>query len=96
MSTVYYTDHSGIQGEYKRYDVNGGVLNTKYYYDNKDITDEIKSFIGFKEDQSFKLYKFAEDELFNLYMRYGNKFKLYNEYKLDSKYFDEVSEFCLQ
>lgn len=98
VNVVYYSDHNTrFNGEYRKYDINGDLETVRYYHDSTNVTEDLKSFIGFKGDnESFKFYKFKEDEVFNIYMLYGSKFKFYNEYKRDSKYFDEVTKFCLK
>lgn len=98
VNVVYCTDHnSRFYGEYRKFDINGNLQTVKYYQDSNDVTEDLKSFIGFKGDNdALKFYKFKEDEVFNIYMLYGSKFKFYNEYKRDSSYFDEVTKFCLK
>ncbi len=48
--------------------------NTKYYYYyNDDITEDVKSFTENYEN-------FSTEDRFNLFLRYGSDFKLYDEY----------------
>lgn len=98
VNRVFCTDsNSRFNGEFIKFSMNGEIEEKRYYSDSDDVTQDIKSFIGFNGDiESFKYYKFKEDELFNIYMLYGSKFKLYNEYKMDSSYFDDVTKFCLK
>ncbi|AZU98033.1 hypothetical protein SEPL_334 [Salmonella phage SE_PL] len=98
VNSVYYTDHNArIYGEYRKYTINGELKTVKYFSDSSDVTEDIKSFIGFTGDNdSFKTYKFAEDEVFNLYMMYGSKFKFHDEYRIDSSKFDDIMRFCLK
>ena len=99
VNHIYNQDnHTGqLNGEFRKYDTNGEMLMLRYYHESIDITEDIKSFIKFNgTHESFMTYKFAEDEVFNLYMLYGNKFKFYNEFKRDSSYFTDVMKFCLK
>lgn len=98
INTVYYTDHyNRVQGEYRKYEVSGELKTVRYYSNSTDVTEDIKSFIGFKGDsESFNTYKFAEDEVFNIFMLYGSHFKLHDEYRINSVEFDDIMRFCLK
>lgn len=98
ISTIYFTNHEcRFYGEYRKFNINGDVQEVRYYQDSNDVTEDVKLFVEYKGDSSeFKNYQFAEDELFNLYMFYGNQFKFYNEYKYEPNYFDEIAKFCLK
>lgn len=97
VSTVHYVDNKGIQGQHIRYDIDGNISLIQYYQNSVDITDDVVNFVGYKGDRdSFKNYKFREEEVFNIYMLYGSKFKFYNEYRIESKTFDDILKFCLK
>lgn len=97
IRTIHYTWNNQIYGEYRKYNPNGDLIDKKYYYASEDITNDIMNFIRFTGDTSdFKYYEFQEDELFNVMIRYGSYFKLFDEYNMDSKQFDSITKYCLE
>lgn len=97
MSVCNIDSYSMLNGEAIRYNVNGVINNKSYHYENQNVTDEIRSSVGFNgSDVDFINYKFGEDEIFNIYMRYGSKFKFYNEYRIDKSIIDGIAKFCLE
>lgn len=95
VSSQYFEHNDKLYGEYKRYDINGNLESRTYYYDGKDVTNEIINFIGYKEEPSeFKFYVFQEDEMFNLMARYGHYFRFCFESDRYSSEFDEITKYC--
>lgn len=90
---VWNQDGAILEGEHRSFSTDGTISGVEFFHKGTRVTQDIQTF--FSTDQLLKDYKFGEDEVFNLYMMYGSKFKFYNEYKWDSKYFDEVANFCL-
>lgn len=95
VSSVYYEFNNKKYGEYQKYDLNGVLLDRIFYFDGLDITTEIMQFIGYKNGlTSFKDYKFKEDELFNIMMKYGFYFRFCNDSERESSDFDRINEYC--
>lgn len=92
--TVWNQNGKIMEGECRKFSADGDLTGIEYYHKGNKVTQDIQSFLG--TDKPLKDYRFGEDDIFNLYMLYGSKFKFYNEYKRDSKYFDEVANFCLK
>jgi len=95
VSSKYYMFDKKLYGEYLRYDIHGNLQSRKYFYEDKDITEEIMSFIGYKDSLiAFMFYSFREDEAFNIMIRYGNHFRFSYESNRDSSEFDEITKYC--
>lgn len=91
---IWNQDGRRMEGESRCFSVDGQLESIDFYHKGNKVTHDIQTFLS--TDKSLIDYKFGEDDIFNLYMMYGSRFKIYNEYKMDSKYFDEVAEFCLK
>jgi len=86
-----------MYGESRTYDSGGVLVGRTYHYEHKNVTEDIKSFIGYTGgDMNFVDYQFGEDEIFNIYMRYGSKFKFFNEYRIDKSIIDDIAKFCIE
>jgi hypothetical protein len=97
MTVCNIDSYSMLNGEAIRYNVNGVINNKTYHYEHKNVTEDIKSFIGYTGgDMNFVDYQFGEDEIFNIYMRYGSKFKFFNEYRIDKSIIDDIAKFCIE
>lgn len=98
ISSIYITNQDcRLYGEYRKYLSNGSLDVVKYFNNNHEVTAEIMDFVQFKgSEKEFNEYKFAEDEYFNLCLRYGSYFKFTSEYNYSPKYFDEIVLYCLQ
>lgn len=95
VSSKYYMFDNKLYGEYLKYDIHGNLQSRKYFYEGKDITEEIMSFIGYKESlTAFMFYSFREDEAFNIMIKYGNHFRFCYESDRDSSEFDDITMYC--
>lgn len=96
VSRKFHVVNGKLEGETRQYTALGLPLAVKYYHQGVDVTHDIMEFIGFRGSRDeFNSYIFAEDEAFNIMMKYGSKFKFLYEYNLDSKLFDEILLNCL-
>lgn len=91
---VYYVHDDRRYGEFRKYDVNGELVDRIFYYNDHDITADVMKFIDYQDVNTFKEYKFKDDELFNLMFRYGTLFKFYGESKRESAEFDRIVQYC--
>lgn len=96
-STCHWDYNGKLNGEYRKLTIQGDIHTIKYFHNSIDVTEDIKTYIGFNDNiDSFKNYKFTEEEIFSLYMMYGSLFKFYNEYRINSSFFDDIVKFCLK
>lgn len=95
VDSMYFEFNNKRYGEYKKFNPSGELVDRKYYYDNRDITEEVMRFIDYKDDPNdFKYYTFQEDEVFNLMMKYGFYFRFCFESERESSEFDLITEYC--
>lgn len=95
VSSKYYMFDDKLYGEYRRYDINGNIESIKYYFEGRDVTEEIMSFVGYTNTpNSFKYYTFCEDETFNIMFKYGHYFRFCYESDRESSEFDEITKYC--
>ncbi|EON7637371.1 hypothetical protein FOI42_RS03550 [Escherichia coli] len=96
VSRKFHVVDGKLEGESRQYSVLGLPLSVKYFHQGHDVTIEIMDFIGFNGTvDDFNFYVLAEDEAFNIMMKYGSRFKFLYEYNLDSKLFDNILQNCL-
>lgn len=93
-----YTIHNGyLCGEYRKFSTEGVLEERRFFFDEHEVTNEIKTFLNFKgTNDEFLQYEFKEDELFNLCIRYGSYFKFLTEYSFEPSKFDAIVKYCTQ
>lgn len=95
VNSLYYEFENKKYGEYKKFDTTGNLIQRIFYYEDKDITDDIMKFIGYDDEPSnFMNYTFTESELFNVMMKYGFYFRFCYEAGRESTEFDLITEYC--
>lgn len=83
-----------LNGECRTYHSNGKLYNINYYNNGKDITNEIIDLLKIKDN--ITNYILSKEEKFNIMVNYGSNFKFFEEYNIDSNYFDNIMKICLK
>lgn len=91
---VFFTNNNDniCSGEVLKFSPDDSSIVSREFYNNgKDVTEDLYKYINITEQDKLT-HKFTDEEKFNIYMRYGNEFRLYDDYKMDSSYFEKVME----
>lgn len=85
LSTYYGMVDDTLHGQYIKYDIDGTILDIKYFDMGNDVTEDVCRILSI--DHSNLNYEIQEEDKFKLYLKYGMYFLVLDDYKKQKRFY---------